>query len=531
MDLNDLYEFWFNAMTNHWFDQNDSIDAFIKDAFTHLLNYRINFYASLKGLVAQVILFDQVPRHVYRQCDKELANIIINTYLQDALLLSEYIIFNKKVYESLSVTEWMFVLLPLRHTMKQKQIFRVAKLAWERMEKFPPKNEQEVALYRSFIRATYQRCPLDQSCQIIKTHNKINDSQFASDSSTHILQHLGIFKPIQKLPRMCEVFQAAKIALQKVQDAELVISISGGVDSMVMSFALTQLARLSASRAAFKAVHINYKNKEHCDEEERFVVWWCQQLDIPITVRRIDEIQREPCRKQELREAYESYTRNVRYNTYKAVCTDMPFVFLGHNKDDCFENIFCGITHCRKYENLEGMSDFSIVDDIMFMRPFLKIPKASLRSFAKRYNIPHLYDSTPAWCQRGRIRDVIVPTLKAWNQVAIDSFHELSHTLTDLHNCMQIYVDSLVSKTEADMLELTLSEARRIPEIAWRDYLLRQFKMQVSKASLKNMTDKIRSQSSYNIIVSKQLWINKSVSSNNVLLHFHVCSSNRIREN
>lgn len=529
MDLNDLYEFWFDAMTNIWFDQNDRIDAFIKDAFAHLLNYRIDFYASSKELVAQIVLFDQVPRHVYRQCDKELADTIINKYLQDALLLAEYIIFNKHIYKSLSVAEWMFVLLPLRHTMKQKQIFRVAKLAWERIEKSPPKNEQEVALYRSFIRATYQRCPLEQSFQIVNLHKPIAHNWFAS--ATHILQHVGDYKPIQKLPRLCEVFQAAKVALQKVQDVELVISISGGVDSMVMSFALTQLARLMPSRAIFKAVHINYKNKEHCDEEESFVVWWCQQLEIPITVRRIHEIQREQCRKQELRETYESYTRNVRYNTYKAICTDIPFVFLGHNKDDCFENIFCGITHCRKYENLEGMSDFSVVDDIAFIRPFLKIPKALLRSFAKRYNIPHLYDSTPAWCQRGRIRDVIVPTLKAWNKVAIDSFHELSHALTELHSCMQIYVDSLVSKTQANMLEMTLSEAHRIPEIAWREYLLRQFKVQISKASLKNMTDKVRSRLSYNIVVTKHLRINKTVSNNNVLLHFYTDSAKRIREN
>ena len=42
------------------------------------------------------------------------------------------------------------------------------------------------------------------------------------------------------------------------------------------------------------------------------------------------------------------------------------YVFLGHNKDDCFENIITNIINKKNYENLSGMMKFTKISTIQF---------------------------------------------------------------------------------------------------------------------------------------------------------------------
>lgn len=521
MTLAELYDTWFVTLRHTWFSQNDDIDTQIKEAYSDLLaTHKVNYYASLKDLVASIILYDQVPRHIFRNCVDSQGKI--KWYLSEARVLSELVIDNPRLYKELSVAEWMFVMLPLRHTQQQQQIFRVMRYAWERLQTHPPVTLEERNLYRSFMKATYRRCPLEQRGHIVSSHAALPEN-LGLDAS-HILQLSGTFKPMLKLPTDSKLVSSMKRSLGHLTCKKLILSISGGVDSMVMSYVIHHL-RPFFPRLAIEVVHINYKNKPKCDEEEQFVIWWCQKLDFPIHVRRIHEIQRIASRDLEMRDIYESYTRNVRYNTYKALNDEFPFVCLGHNKDDCFENIFCGITHCRKYENLKGMSEFTLLDDIIFVRPFLDIPKAEIRAFARVHSIPHLYDSTPAECQRGRIRDSIVPTLQAWYPQTIESFFELSHTMQELYSCAALYVDTLCLKSKAGKLRLAANEAERLPELVWRGFISVMFEVQVSKGSLKNMVSKIRSNAPYQIILSKNLSVKKTCEGTDVLLNFIVRNS------
>jgi tRNA(Ile)-lysidine synthase TilS/MesJ len=143
----------------------------------------------------------------------------------------------------------------------------------------------------------------------------------------------------------------------------------------------------------------------------------------------------------DLRELYENYTRRIRFDTYRYV--GYP-VILGHNKDDCFENILTNINSKSKYENLKGMTGISVNEGITFLRPMLYIPKEDIYDFANIHNMPYLYDSTPKWSARGRIRDTIVPVLNDWSENLIPSFFDLSDTMSSLTLILHKYIDSLL---------------------------------------------------------------------------------------
>ena len=101
------------------------------------------------------------------------------------------------------------------------------------------------------------------------------------------------------------------------------------------------------------------------------------------------------------------------------------YVLLGHNKNDCFENIITNIINKKDYNNLNGMNIFTEINNIIYWRPILNISKYEIICYANNNNIPYLKDSTPKWSIRGKIRDNLVPLYNNLKINSIDSYFYL----------------------------------------------------------------------------------------------------------
>ena len=101
-------------------------------------------------------------------------------------------------------------------------------------------------------------------------------------------------------------------------------------------------------------------------------------------------------------------TQKIRFEEYKKM--GCPIV-LGHNKNDCVENIITNISSRKNYDNLKGMKQISKINDVDIVRPILNIGKKEIKDFAKTNKIPFLEDSTPKWSRRGKLRDLLIPKL------------------------------------------------------------------------------------------------------------------------
>jgi tRNA(Ile)-lysidine synthetase-like protein len=220
----------------------------------------------------------------------------------------------------------------------------------------------------------------------------------------------------------------------------IILSLSGGVDSMVCSYILAK------QNTRFQAVHINYGNRATADAEEAFVRDWCAYLGIPLYVRRITEIKREPCMNHNMRDIYETYTRRVRLGTYDTISPASTIIVLGHNKDDCLENIMTNIAGRTHFDNLTGMSHEK------FYRPLLHVSKADIKAFAAHHGVPHLPNSTPPWSQRGQIRASIVPVLDAWNPLFVPGMHHLSTMLAQYHQLARHLARLFIAQPSMDMV-------------------------------------------------------------------------------
>jgi tRNA(Ile)-lysidine synthetase-like protein len=465
--LIELYEFWFSEKTSKfWFDSTPEFDETIRITYSKLLDDLTIINISKQNLmriednykmsIGLILLHDQIPRHIYRNISLKIK------YYLDLILPFSIKIFTKYKYD-LKPNDFCFVLLPFRHTNDFDNI----KMVIDETKIKIKQNLLELT-YKRFLKATLDRyIKLNNDKQNIKLFNDLSteindnfDKQFIITDPNQICElELINYYPVKimdfnKLPDYIK--NTINDIKQNISVKSGIISLSGGVDSMCLSYILKYLG------IDIIAVHINYNNRVECNYEVEIIKQWCKFLNIKLYVRTITELNRSEMMEYNMRDLYETYTHDIRFNTYINADDDINNnIFVGHNQDDQFENIFTNIISESHYDNLRGMkfsTEIPFKDkQIQFIRPMLNIPKDIIYKLSRYFNIPHFKDSTPKWSQRGKIRDIVRPAIENWDKKAITSFFKLSDNLSDLleiANLSAITIYENIKKTNTCLINL-----------------------------------------------------------------------------
>jgi tRNA(Ile)-lysidine synthetase-like protein len=289
-------------------------------------------------------------------------------------------------------------------------------------------------------------------------------------------------------------------------DKKVIISISGGGDSMTCSFILKALGY------DVTGVMINYGNRDECSDEVNMVHWWCSKIGIQLYVMHIDSIKRS--RQSCLRDIYEKVTRQFRFNAYKKVAqlidADEPHVVLGHNRDDSFENIIANIVKNRSTNDLRAIKACHQEDGVWIYRPIRNIPKNDITNFLWKIGGPCLRDSTPEWSFRGRTRRILCKYLNDFDERLIPGIEHVADVMYDVshryfailekntkmfksHQSMQIYQNS--PTVEIDTVIINYVIEAMDDESYWTyifTRLMNQFEYpMVGNKSIKNLIGKL----------------------------------------
>ena len=502
-ELEILYKYWFKN-PRLWFNCSKSDDKEISDLFLDIYERREELKTnSIKDCIGKIILYDQIVRHLVRVKNNVLESNVDKNLIQ---ILNFSYNFYVKNADKLNAHEFCFVLLPLRHTFLFKNYEFILKETWKKINLC--EIDEDKMIYKKFLQATYRKCPSKPIYTFLdkEIKNEHINIKYIYDTYQHILDKKSIYK--EKLNDGIHDLDCGILNKKK----NLIISISGGVDSMVLSFLLKKKTNNN-----IVLVHINYNNRDSCNDEVDLLYKWALLLNVEIFVRNIYEINRLDCKNNNLRELYETYTQQVRYEFYRNVANKLGwnneyYIVLGHNNDDCVENILTNISKKQKYENLYGMSEYSQIDDLHFYRPFLQIPKKEIYLYANLENIPYLYDSTPSWSQRGQIRDNVVPVIQQWNDSFIHGLDELNSIMRDNYELLNILVDNLmknISKIKSFdetkyefMYKINLENKIMKNKMFWT-ILFRKIDISISNKSLNNLLEKINDNKRHNIELSK----------------------------
>lgn len=214
--------------------------------------------------------------------------------------------------------------------------------------------------------------------------------------------------------RKSQLFQTLILYLEKYvpKDTPYVgVSLSGGVDSMVLMTMLTYIPKHIKLGYNFKvvALHINYNNRKEAPEEADFLNEYCK--DIGVIFHRIDMAF---VRDSTDRTEYESASKKIRFEHYKKLIDDYKMkcgFFVGHHSDDVGENVFTNTANKRSLLQLSGMTRYCVYEGVPLMRPMLDHPKKDVFNLAHSTSIPYFKDTTPKWSRRGKMRNEIFPVI------------------------------------------------------------------------------------------------------------------------
>ena len=193
-----------------------------------------------------------------------------------------------------------------------------------------------------------------------------------------------------------------------------IVSLSGGVDSMVVLFMLYNIFEGKTSR--FVTASVNYNQRSEATEEMKFLVDFLKLYKIKNYCKTVESVKRHSS--ENTRKQFEETSQQIRYDLYREIIKkndydiDNTIILLGHHKDDLRENILNNFMLGRKLTDLEVMKKIVRKGDLTFGRPLLDYDKNEIYKISHRYDIPYFLDTTPDWSKRGLMRRKLLPLLR-----------------------------------------------------------------------------------------------------------------------
>ena len=403
--INEIFTFWI-INESYWFNtKTDKIDKIISHKFKlylFLAEYNIiSFWKFFPhGEIVLLIILDQFSRHIYRG---NTTRIMKNT--KKAFNISRKMIDNdliKTKYNTINTAMW--VMMPLRHLSKIEYLNECDIILFELQQKMQNNNK----IWEKVKRANTMR--LEKT----KRENQFDDIKLLSFES--ILENpwnnnttLCKQDSFQSLP----IFKKIMNIMKKYINSKtcIIVSLSGGVDSMVLLRIILELFPDNT----IVACHINYNIRNESCKEEQFLKYYTNLLlgtysNLIIHTKKIKKFTHN----------WQEETRNIRFDFYKEIGNsyDNYIVLTGHIFDDLMENVllnlFQGGTKSggTNILSISGMNEMSLVRGISMIRPLLYIDKNELLHIAKIFDIPYFNDSSFILATRIRIRKELLPLLK-----------------------------------------------------------------------------------------------------------------------
>jgi len=232
-----------------------------------------------------------------------------------------------------------------------------------------------------------------------------------------------------------QLYTVMKEHIETFKLKTVVVSLSGGVDSMV----LLELLMNILPPASIVACHLNYKNRSESDDEQLFIEKYCCEKGIQICSHNMD-LARGDIKRSE----YEKYTRNIRFSFYRRLCEEFEAdgVMLAHHIDDVVENVFNNIMRGgRSISDLRVLCAKNAILNVDIHRPFINCEKKDIYDFAHTFSIPYFKDTTPDWSCRGQMRRRIFPSLvDCYSEQYKTNILELSKEGEELGNIVKMYI-------------------------------------------------------------------------------------------
>lgn len=218
-----------------------------------------------------------------------------------------------------------------------------------------------------------------------------------------------------------------------LEDVKILIAISGGLDSVVLS----HLCHQSGLKISLAHCNFNLRGDES-DADEEFVLQLAEDLEVEVFIESFET--EKFAKKHKL--STQMAARELRYDWFLELSEQLDFKYIltAHHADDNLETFLINLTRGTGLDGLTGIPEMNGI----IVRPLLPFSREDLEVYAIGEKIEWREDSSNASNKylRNKLRHDIIPTLKQMNPQLLHNFHT---TVTHLQESQQILEDAIVS--------------------------------------------------------------------------------------
>ncbi|MCF7930549.1 MAG: tRNA lysidine(34) synthetase TilS [Acholeplasmataceae bacterium] len=198
----------------------------------------------------------------------------------------------------------------------------------------------------------------------------------------------------------------------------LILSVSGGVDSMVM------LSILRESPYQLVVVHFNHLKRDASVIEKDLVESYCQKYEIPFHYYTISI--------KSGNFHHKAHQMRMHYLNEAATLNKTPYILTAHHLDDLFENVLIKLTRGSNLLGYAGMQMMHTEDSFVYIKPLLYTSKEEIIEYAETNKVPFLVDESNEENNylRNRYRHAIVPIMKQENEQLLDQIKHYHNQIT-----------------------------------------------------------------------------------------------------
>jgi tRNA(Ile)-lysidine synthase len=226
-----------------------------------------------------------------------------------------------------------------------------------------------------------------------------------------------------------------------LKEGKLLIAISGGLDSVVLTHLLHKL------NFDISLAHCNFNLREdESDTDEKFVINLGNRLTTKTFTIWFDTNQFA----KENKLSTQIAARELRYNWFQELIVKHKFdyVLTAHHADDNLETFLINLI---RRTGLDGLTGIPVINENI-VRPLLIFSRKEIKNYAKDQAIEWREDQSNASTKyvRNKIRHQITPVLKEINPQLLDSFQ---NTIANLQESQSIINDA-VSELKKKVLSI-----------------------------------------------------------------------------
>ena len=237
---------------------------------------------------------------------------------------------------------------------------------------------------------------------------------------------------------------------------KLLIAVSGGVDSIVLTHLLHHL------KCNLSLAHCNFNLRgTESDADEKFV----QELGKQLNIKTFTTSFNTEGVAKENNLSTQVAARNLRYEWFEKLSKEnhLDYILTAHHADDNLETFLINLTRGTGLDGLTGIPPINK----NIVRPLLAFSRDEIEQYAIQNSISWKEDKSNASTKyiRNKIRHQVVPILKEINPSLLDSFQKTS---SHLHGSQQIINDAIatfkkkVVTKEKEVIKINITEFQKV---------------------------------------------------------------------